>query len=256
MNRPDPDRAPVPELVDRARRLSAHLGREDLSARLEATGVRIAEPGVRIMVVGEFKQGKSSLVNELLGRDLCPVDDDVATAVPTVVCRSDELTATAFRREADGIGVVGESIDPDDLSAYVSEAGNPNNQRALVRVELGCASPILSGGVVLIDTPGVGGLESAHGAITIAALTDADAVVFVTDASQEMTAPSSRSSGTRTSCARRCSTSSARSTCIPNGDGFSISRPITSAAPASRDSCSEPPLRCIGWHDRPTTGRC
>lgn len=189
MNRPDPHRAPVPELVDRARRLSAHLGREDLSARLEATGVRIAEPGVRIMVVGEFKQGKSSLVNELLGRDLCPVDDDVATAVPTVVCRSDELTATAFRREADGIGVVGESIDPDDLAAYVSEAGNPNNQRALVRVELGCASPILSGGVVLIDTPGVGGLESAHGAITIAALTDADAVVFVTDASQEMTAP-------------------------------------------------------------------
>ncbi len=189
MNRPDPTKAPVPELVDRTRRLSAHLGREDLSARLAATVARLAEPGVRIMVVGEFKQGKSTLVNELLGRDLCPVDDDVATAVPTVVRRSAEPTATAFRRETDGIGLVGETFDPDDVEAFVSEAGNPANTKALVHVELGCPSPFLAGGVVLVDTPGVGGLESAHGAVTIAALTDADAVVFVTDASQEMTAP-------------------------------------------------------------------
>lgn len=189
MNPPDPASEPVAELVDRTRRLSAHLGREDLAARMAATSSRLAEPGVRILVVGEFKQGKSTLVNELLGHDVCPVDDDVATAVPTVVSHARDRTAVAYRRGDDGIELVGETIDPVDIALFVSEAGNPANAKSLVHVELGCPAPILAGGVVLVDTPGVGGLESAHGAVTIAAMTDADAVVFVTDASQEMTAP-------------------------------------------------------------------
>src|SRR5690606_40618541 len=51
-----------------------------------------------------------------------------------------------------------------------------------------CGLPI-SGGLVLVDTPGVGGLGSAHGAATMAAVAGADAVVFVSDAAQEYTRP-------------------------------------------------------------------
>ena len=40
---------------------------------------------MRVLVVGEFKQGKSQLVNALVNAPVCPVDDDIATAVPTVV---------------------------------------------------------------------------------------------------------------------------------------------------------------------------
>lgn len=189
MNPPDPIADPVAELVDRTRRLSAHLGREDLATRMAATASRLEQPGVRVLVVGEFKQGKSTLVNQLLGHDVCPVDDDVATAVPTVVSHAVERTAVAYRRAADGIDLVGEAIDPGAVESFVSEAGNPGNAKGLVHVGLGCPASILAGGVALVDTPGVGGLESAHGAVTIAAMTDADAVVFVTDASQEMTAP-------------------------------------------------------------------
>ena len=38
-----------------------------------------------MLVVGEFKQGKSQLINALVNAPVCPVDDDVATAVPTEV---------------------------------------------------------------------------------------------------------------------------------------------------------------------------
>jgi hypothetical protein len=48
---------------------------------------------------------------------------------------------------------------------------------------------MLSGGLVLVDTPGVGGLESAHGEVALAALASTEAAIFVTDASQELTAP-------------------------------------------------------------------
>jgi len=48
---------------------------------------------------------------------------------------------------------------------------------------------LLQSGLVLVDTPGVGGLGSAHGAATMSALPTADAVLLVSDASQEYTAP-------------------------------------------------------------------
>ncbi|WP_181784126.1 Isoniazid-inducible protein iniA, partial [Pseudonocardia pini] len=48
---------------------------------------------------------------------------------------------------------------------------------------------LLAGGLVLVDTPGVGGLGSAHGAATTAALPTADAVLLVSDAAQEYTGP-------------------------------------------------------------------
>ncbi len=44
-------------------------------------------------------------------------------------------------------------------------------------------------GLEIVDTPGVGGFNSVHGAATMAALPSADAVLMVSDASQEYTAP-------------------------------------------------------------------
>ena len=71
----------------------------------------------------------------------------------------------------------------------MSEAGNPNNERRLACVEVELPRRILSNGLVLVDTPGIGGLGSAHAASTIAALPTADAVLLVSDAAQEYSAP-------------------------------------------------------------------
>src|SRR5690348_14065407 len=59
--------------------------RPDLAGRLRNVERRLATPGIHVVVVGEFKKGKSSLVNALVGAPACPVDDDVATALPTYV---------------------------------------------------------------------------------------------------------------------------------------------------------------------------
>src|SRR5204862_6106589 len=66
---------------------------------------------------------------------------------------------------------------------------NPQNEKQLVSVEVGIPREVLATGLVLVDSPGVGGLASAHTAATYAALPFADAVLLVTDASQEFTAP-------------------------------------------------------------------
>jgi GTPase SAR1 family protein len=187
--RSEPAAATLPTLLERTRLLADSLGREDLAHRLGETRKRVAEPGVRVLVVGEFKQGKSTLVNEVLGRVVCPVDDDVATAVLTHVRYSPETWGKAFRTAENGAGAEVEPIDPAGAAMYVSELGNPSNEKELLRVEFGLPSSVLKQGMILIDTPGVGGLESAHGFVTIGALAQADAVLFVTDASQELSGP-------------------------------------------------------------------
>ena len=176
-------------VVELGMRAARAYDRSDLVARLENTRDRMQDPSIRVLVVGEFKQGKSSLINALLNVDVAPVDDDVATSVPTLVRFAETKSATAYHDADDGGDPSPELVSADDLATYVSEAGNPGNQRRLRSVEVGVNRKLLSGGLVLVDTPGVGGLGSVHSAITVAALPMADAVIFVSDASAEYSGP-------------------------------------------------------------------
>ncbi|MFC0429666.1 dynamin family protein [Kutzneria buriramensis] len=173
------------ELLDLAIRATTAYRREDLGERLAVARRRLLDPEVRVLVVGEFKQGKSMLVNSLVDAPVCPVDDDLATAVPTLVRHAPEPSVV----------LVGDderqrrSVPIDQLAQHVSEAGNPGNREHLRHAEVGVPRAVLSGGLCIVDTPGVGGLDSAHGASTMAVLPTADAVILVSDAAQEYTAP-------------------------------------------------------------------
>ena len=181
--------------VDTALATIARYDRSDLDARLQHARARLLDEQVRVLVVGEFKQGKSLLVNGLVKAPVCPVHDDMATSVPTVV-RHAEIPVAALVRllnpEGDDLSSrPTERVDVsiDKLAAHVSENGNPGNKEGWSYAEVGLPRRILTGGLELVDTPGVGGLNSVHGAATMAMLPSADAVLLVSDASQEYTAP-------------------------------------------------------------------
>lgn len=172
--------------------------RTDLVDRLKNTQRRLADPAFHVFVVGEFKQGKSSLVNALLNAPVCPVDDDIATSAPTAVGYGEEPKAAVLFKppeseDRDGTGEqpepTREEIPVDQVAQYVTEASNPANRHRVSSVEVKLPRKLLADGLVIVDTPGVGGLGSAHSAATIGALPMADAVIFVSDASQEFTAP-------------------------------------------------------------------
>jgi hypothetical protein len=187
--RKGPGRQQVLQLVDLTVKLAKANRRPDLIRRLAVTLRRLAQPEIRVLVVGEYKQGKSTLVNCLVGVAVCPVDDDVATAVPTVIRFAAEPVAHAVLEPDDGAEERREQIPVERIPELVSEAGNPDNARRLRAVEVGIPREVLKPGLVLVDTPGVGGLASAHNAATMAALPMADAVLFVSDASQELSGP-------------------------------------------------------------------
>jgi VIT1/CCC1 family predicted Fe2+/Mn2+ transporter len=81
-----------------------------------------------------------------------------------------------------------ESLTLDDVEEAVSEFGRRGGRRP-ASVEIRLPHPLLRTGLSLVDTPGVGGLDSAHGLLTLGALDQAEGVLFVTDAAQELTAP-------------------------------------------------------------------
>ena len=121
--------AAAPDVVQAVRAVAAlarDAGRDDLARSISAAAVRCSRPTTIVSVVGEFKQGKSSLVNSLIGSDLCPVDDDMATSVITLVHYGDSSSVTV-RRTEDGEPKV-ESIDPATIRDWVTEAGQPRQR--------------------------------------------------------------------------------------------------------------------------------
>ena len=184
--------------LQRGRRLAVATDRNDLADTLDRTGARLDDRTVGVAVVGEFKVGKSTLINALLQTAVCPVDADEVTVVPTLVRYGETPSATAYlestsiqaaNRSSEGDGPLTEPIPVEQIASHVSEAGNPGNRRGLRSVEVRLPRRMLRTGLCLIDTPGVGGLDSAHGIITLGALDLAQGMLFVTDASQELTQP-------------------------------------------------------------------
>ncbi|MET4589477.1 replication fork clamp-binding protein CrfC [Arthrobacter sp. 754] len=192
-----PTAAHLLRLVEQAIALVSDGERADLRRRLDQTLRRLQDPSIRVIVVGEFKQGKSKLINALVNAPVCPVDDDIATSVPTVVRHGDPASASILLPRGDAEPGEEEKLERQpinitELAAYVSERGNPGNAKKLVAAEVFLPRKLLAGGLTLVDSPGVGGLGSTHTLTTLTALPSADAMLLVSDASQEYTEPEIR----------------------------------------------------------------
>jgi hypothetical protein len=181
------------DLLDRAIAEARRLDRPDLVDRLDRQRERVLRPVCQLLVIGEFKKGKSALINALINARVCPVDADVATALPTTVRYGSELAATVVTHGTGPGGATVQAREPVPRSSIrslvVDGAGEGEPPRQAHSVEIEVPRELLRQGLVLTDTPGVGGgLAAAHAAATLRALSLADALVFVSDASQEYTA--------------------------------------------------------------------
>lgn len=190
---PGAEKSAMLEVVRSVGQLAAASGRADLAKRIEQAQARLVDPDIRVIVVGEFKQGKSKLINALVNAPACPVDDDIATSVPTSVGYAEEPSAWVLEQHQDPVtgatAVERRRVKLEEIPEYVSERGNPRNERRVVSAEVLLPREILKGGLKLVDSPGVGGMESSNALATLSALSTAHAVLLVSDASQEYTEP-------------------------------------------------------------------
>lgn len=143
-------------------------------AKITAAGI------FRIVVMGEIKKGKSSFINALIGTEnLVPVHSDVATSTVYKIHYGPEVKYTVYFEAETGEEKL--VIHPSKVDEYGTEAGNPDNGKRVAYIRVESPAPILKNGLVIVDTPGVGGLFKKHREITWRHAPDADAVFFITE---------------------------------------------------------------------------
>ncbi len=165
------------ELADMA------AGYDDIiAAHARALEERLENGSFHVAVVGEFKRGKSTLLNALLGCEVLPSGVRPVTAVgielrygrkrPLIVAEGGEVISLT---------------EGSDISDYVTEQGNPRNRRKVKRVIVEVESPLLESGLVLVDTPGMGSVNLHNDAEADRQLAAADGAVLVLSTDSPMT---------------------------------------------------------------------
>ena len=150
--------------------------------------MRISDPQIRVVIAGQLKQGKSQLLNSLLNVPVARVGDDETTVLATVVSYSEQISAQLIVAAPDGGEPAVIPIPPDHLRNDLRRAPEAGG-REVLRVEVTASSPLLKRGLAFIDTPGVGGHGQPHLSATLGLLPDADAMLMISDTSQEFTEP-------------------------------------------------------------------
>ncbi|HTZ63338.1 MAG TPA: dynamin family protein [Solirubrobacteraceae bacterium] len=178
-----PDSAGLRSTLGELIAFSDTLGLRGLLRDLRAARERLVGDRLNLVVLGEFKRGKSTLINALLERDVLPTGVLPLTSVVTILAAGDrERLLVSY---SDGSE---QELPLDELPTYVTEAGNPENWLGVevVRVEL--ANELLVKGIDLVDTPGVGSIHQHNTSTAREFLAQVDAAVFVLDAGQPFTA--------------------------------------------------------------------
>ena len=164
---------PRGDLGDLAR-LALEVGASGIAAEADAVAQRVAEGRFYVACVGQFKRGKSTLLNALVGRAVLPVGVLPVTSVPTVLRFGEDVQARVRLR-----GDVWRDIGVDRLADYVAEGSNPENRLGVEAVEVFVPSPLLSSGLCLVDTPGIGSILAGNTEATRAFVPHVDAAIVV-----------------------------------------------------------------------------
>lgn len=170
-------------VLDAVEPLLAGVQQGDDCARLRQELATVQTAPVTVLVCGEFKRGKSTFINALIGRDVCPTDIDICTSVVSIIKYGERERVVRYYGELSSLA--SEEIDMEDLPDYTVGSATEIGNTVYVEIEL--PLPALRDGIAVIDTPGVGGLDPRHGALTSYFLPRADVTVFVTDVSEPLT---------------------------------------------------------------------
>lgn len=139
---------------------------------------KLAEDRFIVAVLGQFKRGKSSLLNAIIGRDLLPIGVLPLTSVITIVKFGARERLVIQRR-----GLQFPEHEPiATLPDYVTQQLNPENSKGIESVAIELPLPFLRRGLHFVDTPGVGSAIKANTETTYAFLPNCDVVMFVTGA--------------------------------------------------------------------------
>ena len=164
-------------ILDVAKEMKEIFGHYELTKkelkRTEDLIDKIENHKITLSVIGQFKRGKSMLVNSMLGDSILPVGIVPVTAVVTTIEYGEKAAAVRFSN-----GIIKE-IPFEDMAAYIDEQLNTDNHLSVRQVKIFSPSDFLKDGMTLVDTPGVGSVHQKNTDEAYAFVKESDAVIFM-----------------------------------------------------------------------------
>lgn len=163
-------------LCDVVERLSGSVRVQTVNS-LQALKTKLQEETFNLVILGQFKRGKSTFINALLGESILPTAIVPLTSVVTILRYGPELKV-----EVRYLDERREIVSLAQLPEYITERGNPQNRKKVSEVTVFHPSQYLKGGVRIIDTPGAGSVYSHNTDVAYGFLPYVDASIFVVSA--------------------------------------------------------------------------
>ena len=150
---------------------------EGISKKIFLLEEKIEKNEVQIVVLGQFKRGKSSLINSLIGKNVLPTSVVPLTSIVTVIKYGEKIKVVVTLLNGKKA-----EIKFTELGDYVTENKNPENKKQVEKVEIEYPSDFLKSGVQIIDTPGVGSVYRHNTDVAYDFVPKADVGIFVVTA--------------------------------------------------------------------------
>ena len=151
---------------------------------LKSLSESVRSDSFKVLVIGEFKRGKSTFINSLLGKEILPAYAKPCTAIINEVKWGEEPRALLhYVKGENGVSQPPQEIPVDSLEKHVVIPDGVDEREAIHnssfdKVELFWPLEICKNGVEIIDSPGLNEHDIRQ-KITIDYLSSVDAVLFV-----------------------------------------------------------------------------
>ncbi len=162
------------EALSRFADIATQLGTDRIAKEAAELHERVSEGRFYVACVGQSKRGKSTVIGALVGKPILPTGIVPVTTVPTVVRYGTDYRVRVRTRSGGW-----QSVAPENLQQYVSEELNPENTKGVEGAEVFFPSPLLSTGMCLVDTPGLGSVFGGNTAATQDFIPHIDAAIVV-----------------------------------------------------------------------------
>lgn len=170
---------------------SGELGLDSQIEDLHITSKSLRQGVFRLLVLGDMKRGKSTLVNALIGENLLPSDVNPCTAILTILRYGPLKKVTVYHKNGKRPEELGfqqfkqqYTIDPDEAKRLEQKKKQafPDVDYAVVEYPL----PLLEKGIEIVDSPGLNDTE-ARNELSLGYIHNCHAILFVLRASQPLT---------------------------------------------------------------------
>lgn len=179
----------INDIIQSALSLSEKYKTSTQTERLRSLAEAIKQDKLKVVVLGDFKAGKSTLLNRLfIRKDMLPTDHLEATAVPTHLSNG-SMGMNTWMRNPDGEDVLvteRRTFTDADVAATVTAATEEERASKAQRYSrVSITMPgILPENITLVDTPGLNTTNTAIYTGTLEEARTADAILYVVRAKQ------------------------------------------------------------------------